>query len=197
MPLGDLAGIEGSLDGFGSGKQAEGVGDTDAGAANSLGDGGLGKTEFVDQLAVGGGFFQWGEIGPGDILDEGQLEHGARGRFLDDNGDGGEAGEPGGAPAALASDQHVAVALWTTRDDERLNDAVSTDRVGEGREGVGVKGDTRLVGIRLDGVDVDVETGGMGGFVGAGRDERTKPAAETALPGEGGARRGGDVAVGG
>ena len=80
VSLADLTRAERTLHAVGKGEQTEGIGDAGAGAADALGDGRLRQPEIVDELAVGGRLLQRREVGAHDILDQRQLQHGARGR---------------------------------------------------------------------------------------------------------------------
>ena len=58
MTLGDLASVERRLDSVGKEQQAKSVRDRDARTADSIRNIGLGQAKFVDELAVGRGFFE-------------------------------------------------------------------------------------------------------------------------------------------
>ena len=65
-----------------------------------------------------------------------------------------EPGQLGGAPAALAGDELVAVRS-DRADEDGLQDAMLADRRGELVERLLVEGQARLLGVRLDVVDRD------------------------------------------
>ena len=64
-----------------------------------------------------------------NVLDQRQLQHLRIGDILNDHRNFREPGELGGAPSALAGDDLVAVS--DVPDDQRLNDAVGTNRGGQ------------------------------------------------------------------
>src|SRR5262249_26121000 len=125
--------------------------------ADALGYAGLGQTEFVDELAIGDRFFERRQVGAHDVLDQRELQHRLRCRLFDDNGDDGEVRQPGCPPAPLPGNQGKAVAFLRAADDEGLDDAVDANRVGELLKFGGVETGPRLVRVRGDRVDVDVE----------------------------------------
>src|SRR5438105_15801982 len=61
----------------------------------------------------------------------------------------------GGPPAALAGDQLVATLLARANDD-RLQDALGADRVGEARGRIGVEPAARLTRVRVDRLEGEV-----------------------------------------
>src|SRR5882672_8050663 len=70
----------------------------------------------------------------------------------DDDGDAEQAGEPGGAPAALAGDDLKAIAGLAH--DDRLDDAVRLDRLRELLQSRIVGGDSRLKLVRREAIDI-------------------------------------------
>src|SRR5712691_3017820 len=70
----------------------------------------------------------------------------------DDDGDAEQAGEPGGAPAALAGDDLKAIAGFAH--DDRLDDAVRLDRLRELLQSRIVGGDSRLKLVRREAIDI-------------------------------------------
>ena len=107
MSLADLTRAERTLHAVGKGEQTEGIGDAGAGAADALGDGRLRQPEVVDKLAVGGRLLQRREVGA-HILDQRQLQHGARDGVLDDGGHRAQ-------PARRAARQRRSPAMRTNR----------------------------------------------------------------------------------
>ena len=85
----------------------------------------------------------------------------AVGDVLDDDRDAGELGALRGAPAALAGDDLIALArgqrAFDPADDDRLNDAVGLDRSRELVESRIVHVRARLILIRLELIDVDLD----------------------------------------
>jgi len=119
---------------LGKAQEPEGVGDGDAAFADAGGDIFLAEVELVDQLLVALGFLDGVEVLPLEILDQREFERGGVVGFADEDGDLGEAGELGGAPAAFAGNQLERIAA--TPDDEGLDDALFPDRVSQLLEGV-------------------------------------------------------------
>src|SRR3989442_12359098 len=70
----------------------------------------------------------------------------------DEDGDAEQAGEPGGAPAALAGDDLKAIAGLAH--DDRLDDAVRLDRLRELLQSRIVGGDSRLKLVRREAIDI-------------------------------------------
>lgn len=175
----DLAGGEAHADLGGEGEQAYGVGDGDATLADPLGDLFLGQGEFLKETLEGVGLFQWGEVFSLNVFDESDGEEIVVGEVRDHDGDGGEFGELGGAPASLAGDQGVG-AVGLALDEERLEDAVLADAGGQFLEGRGVHARTGLERVGFDLVDGEREWRGDGGRWGrlAGRDEGIQAAAK-------------------
>ena len=89
----------------------------------------LGEIEILDQLAVAERFLDWVEILALEIFDEGELENFAIVRFADEDGELGEAGDLGGAPATFTGDQFIRAVAGTN--DERLKNPLLFDGVSE------------------------------------------------------------------
>ncbi len=155
-------------------EQAQRVGDGRARLADALGDALLGEPELVDELAVGEGLVDRVEVGALDVLDERDLELVAIRELADERRDALEAREPGGAHAALAGDELVAVERLG--DEDRLQHAVLADARGELLEAGVVDVAPRLVRVRRDPGERDLDHGR--GRLRALRDQRGEPAAE-------------------
>lgn len=111
-------------------EQTQCVGDGGAGAADLLSDLFLGEFKFFGEAGVSTRLFDGIEAGALEVFDEGELKDLAVGSFADDDGKFVEAGFFGGAPAAFASDDFV-FSRGAFTDDERLDDALGADAVGE------------------------------------------------------------------
>jgi len=110
-------------------EQPERVGNHGAAFADFEGDLLLCELELLDQLRVTLGFLHRVEVLALQILDQGQLEHGAVVGFPHDDGHLGQAQKLGCAPAALTRDEfEMAVAF---ADDQGLNDALLADGISE------------------------------------------------------------------
>ena len=117
------------------------------------------QPELVDEHLVGARFLDRVEILALDVFDQRHLEASlllARVQLLDDDGDAMQARALRGAPAALAGDDLVPASLETTSDD-RLNDAVGLDRVRQFLEALVLHVAARLIVIRLEEVDIDLQ----------------------------------------
>ena len=107
-----------------------------------------------------------------------------RGDVLDDDRDFGELGALGGAPAALAGDDLVALArgerVLDPAHDDRLNHAVGLDRSREVVEARVIHVRARLIVIRLELIDVDLDRRARRGErVGRVGDQRAQSFAES------------------
>ena len=118
-------------------EQAQGIGHHGAALADLGGDFLLRELELLDELRVALGFLDRVEVLALQIFDERQFEHRAVVGLADDDGDFRQAEQLGGAPAAFAGDQfEMAVAF---ADDERLDDALFLDGIGQFAQGLGRK----------------------------------------------------------
>ena len=133
------------------------------------------EAEFVDQPPEASGGLDRVEVLPLQVLDERDLELGLIVQLADDGRDALEAGGRGRAQASLAGDEPVAVDRLG--DEDRLQDAVLADALGEGGQLRLVEASPGLVRVRADAVDRDV---GGSGLAGAPlRDQRREATAET------------------
>jgi hypothetical protein len=90
-----------------------------------------------------------------DVLNEGDFHEPVVGIVLNDDRNLGKAGKFGGAPAALSGDELVAGTGGA--DDQRLDNAVFADGLGEFLEAVGLEDGARLQGIGVDIADGNPE----------------------------------------
>ena len=123
--------------------------------ADALRDALLGEPELVDQLAVGERLVDRVEVRALDVLDERDLELVAVRELADERGDALEAREAGGAHAALAGDELVAVE--GLGDEDRLEHAVLADARRELLERRVVDAAARLVRVRRDARERDLD----------------------------------------
>lgn len=110
-------------------EQAQGIGDHGPALADFRGDIFLAELKGAHQFGVALCFFERIEVLALEILDECQFQHGAVVSFAEDDGDFLQAGELRGPPATFTGDQLEAVA--TLADDERLDDALFLDGIGQ------------------------------------------------------------------
>ena len=110
-------------------EQAEEVRDGGAVFAGAMADLVVAEVKFACEAFESQGGFDGVEVLALDVLDEGDFEEAVVGEFLNDDGDFGHSGELGGAPAAFAGHELVAVA--GAADHEGLDDAVGADGLGE------------------------------------------------------------------
>ena len=87
-------------------------------------------TIFRDQLLVTQGLFEWIEIGALYVFDDGDLQRRLVIHVPDNNRDLDQPSQLGGAPASLAGDDLVSVAVHRPHDD-RLHDTVLSNGAGE------------------------------------------------------------------
>ena len=114
------------------------------------------------QVAVGLGFLEGREVAALHVLDEREEKVVAvRDALAHDDGNLGEAREPGRAHAALARDDPVALAL--PRDEDGLEDPRPPDGPRELREAVVVEAAARLAAVRVEEIERDGAQGrGLG-----------------------------------
>ena len=139
---------ERGLDRGGELEQAEGVGDDGTGAADLLGDLLLRELELFAELRVSERFLDRVEVLALEVLDERELEHLAVGRGAFDDGSLGQPGQLRCAPTAFTGDELVHPA--DDPDDQRLDDALFADGIGELRQCRGREIFPRLERTRLD-----------------------------------------------
>ena len=157
-------------------EQADPVRDGRLRAADALRDFAEREAELVDEDGVRARLLDRGQLLARDVLDEAEQERVA---VVDGAHDGRNrlaARLARGTPAALARDDLVA-ADAARADEERLDDALLPHRVGEARRGLRLEPAARLLRVRVDRVDGDLEQ--LGRSRGAA-DQDFEAAAETA-----------------
>lgn len=150
MAFGDFLAEDAALDSLGEFEEAEGVGDGGARFADALGDGFLGEVKFFDESLVGDGAFHGGDVFALNVFDDGDFERGLAGGSSDDDGDGFESSDFGGAEAAFTGDEFELV-IAEGSDDEGLKDAEFSDGDGEFFEFFLVELGSRLARVGADG----------------------------------------------
>jgi len=151
---GELAGAEGVEKGRSQLEESEGIGDGGAAATDLLGDLFLGEFELGLELGVTGGFLKRIQVLALEVLDEGEFEDLAVGGGPFDDGNLGQAGEAGSTPATFAGDEFESFADGA--DDERLDDPLFADGVGEFAEGLLGEVAARLERAGNDAVEGDL-----------------------------------------
>jgi hypothetical protein len=137
-------------------EQAQQVGGGRARAPDGVGGLLVGHAELVDEALDAAGFFERVEVFALDVLDQ---RHGQRGLVRDlahQAGHAAQAGQLGGAPAAFAGDDLVALGVEEGADrahQDGLHDALRLDRGGQLFKGARVHARARLVlaGLQLGG----------------------------------------------
>ena len=107
------------------------------------------ERELVLEDRVRAGFLDRREVLARDVLDERKQKGVAIVGGADERGNGREAGRLGGAPTALARDQLIG-SVRDRPDDDRLDDTLNPDRLGEARERLGIEAPAWLEPVRPD-----------------------------------------------
>jgi hypothetical protein len=136
-------------------QKAQRVGDCGAVFSGALGDVLLGEVEFVGETLKGARLFDRIQVLALQVFDERHLERDFLGDLANDDGNARERRPLGGAPAAFTGDQLVAKP--NPPDYERLDDTAGTNRPGELLESLFAKAGTRLIGARVDEIDVELQ----------------------------------------
>jgi hypothetical protein len=136
-------------------EQAEHIGDRGPVFARTLRYLFMTELVFTCQAVEGLGDLNGIQILALDVLNEGDFHEAVVGIVLNDYRNLGKAGKFGGAPAALSGDQLVA--RTGGADDQRLDDAVFADGLGEFLEAVGLEDGARLQRIGVDIADGNPE----------------------------------------
>jgi hypothetical protein len=131
------------------------VGDRGAVLADRFGQRFLRHRAVVEQPSVGARFVNRVEVLALDVLDEGHLQQLLVGDLADDDRNAQQPGNLCGAPAALAGDDLEALA--DAPDDDRLDDAVGADRLGQLLERRLIHLGARLARVGHETVQVDLE----------------------------------------
>ncbi len=114
------------------------------------------SAELVEQHGVGARLLDRRQLLARDVLDQPEQQRVAVVGLADDGGDRRVAGLARSAPAALAGDDLVA-ARGARPHEQRLDDALAPDRLGEPGARLAVEALARLLRIRVDGVDRQLE----------------------------------------
>jgi hypothetical protein len=136
-------------------EEADGVGDCGAIFSGAFGDLLLGKVKLIGEALKGVGLLDWIEIFALEIFDERHLHCHTFRYVAHDDGYAVQLCALGRAPATFAGDKLIAAGA--AAHNERLNDAARTDRLRELFQGLFAEARARLIGARLDQVDVDVQ----------------------------------------
>ena len=145
----ERAGVDHLDDLVGQVEQPHGVRDVGPASSDSPCEDDAGHPEVVEQDGERPGLLDRAEVLADDVLDQRQLQRPRLvERVVDERRDGRLAGELGGAPAALAGDELIAV--LDRPDDDRLQHAALPDRVRQRGQRRLVEALARLSGIRAD-----------------------------------------------
>ena len=155
MTGGQAALFEEFLDRLFEFQQADGVCNGGAVFAGTFGDLLLGEVEFVGQALKCVCLLDGIEILALEVLDQRHFERHLITNVANDGGHTREAAALGSAPAALTSDQLIALA--DSANNERLYDAARPNRAGELFERLLAEARSRLIRARIDQVDVDLQ----------------------------------------
>jgi hypothetical protein len=135
-------------------QEAQRIGDGGAILSGALGDVLLSEIELVGEALEGARLFHGVQIFALEIFDEGHLKREFLRDLANNDGNARQRGPLRSTPAALAGDQLVSKADST--DDERLNDPTRPDRASKLLEGLLTKARSRLIGTRVDEIDIDL-----------------------------------------
>ncbi len=149
------------LDVFGQFQESHVIGEGGAVFPDAFGGLLLGELEACGVASVGFGAFDGVQIAAVDIFDECPLEHVLFFGAADDGGDGFESGELGGFAAAFAGDDLIPFSGGA--DEDRLDQAIGPDGVGEFLEFLGIPVDAGLMGVFCNGSERDFLKGVTGG----------------------------------
>ena len=146
----------------------------------------LSEPELVHQSAIGGGLLQRVQVRPLDVLHQRPFEHGLGGGLPHDGGHLFEAGQPGCPPAALSRDEGIGDVgpQGGAGDDQRLYHPVFANGGGQLRQRVGIEGMPRLMGIRPDRLNRDLNNARLFHFRWRGdarADQRAQATPQTTL----------------
>jgi hypothetical protein len=167
-------------------EQPQGVADRRPALAHAVGDLLMRQLEVVDQLPEGGGLLERSQVLPMEVLDQRLLHDGEVVGSPHQGGNRRQPGAAGRSPPPLAGDQLVAGGRLGGANQHRLQDTELLDACGQFGQRLFVEVHARLVRVRSDVADGDIDQDR--GVVAArrcrltGRDERAQPLAETATP---------------
>lgn len=136
-------------------QEADGVGDGGAVFAGALRDLFLRELKLIDEALKSVGLLNGIEILALQIFDEGHFECEFFGNIAQDDWHTTEASALGGAPTALTRDQLKTIGNFS--DDERLDDAARLNRARKFVERFFAEARARLIGARVDEIDIDVK----------------------------------------
>ena len=165
MPLREAALRDRGLDAWLQLEQAERVGDRRAGPTDARCDRFLGEPELIDELAVGVCLLHRVEVGTLEVLDERELQLLGIRELTDDRRDPFEANEP--------------VSLDRLGHENGLDDAVLENAVAEAPQRLFVDSPARLVGVRHDAANRDLDRSRRRRSLG---DKGRQSAAQTLVP---------------
>ena len=148
---GEAAVAQITLEGRREFEETERIGNDGTAFADFDGDLFLGELKLGNELRVTLGFFEGIEVFALQVFDQGEFEDGAVVGDAEDDRDFRQTEKLGRAPAAFAGDEFQMVAL--VADDERLDDALFLDGIGEFAEGFGRKIFARLERAGADAVE--------------------------------------------
>jgi hypothetical protein len=148
---GDAVLCEKKLDIGGQLQEAQHVSDGGSVFSGAAGDVFVAQLVLSMEAVEGLGDFDGIKIFALDVFDQADFKEVVVGGVLDDDGNFAQPGEAGGSPAAFTSDDFVAFADLT--DDQRLDDSVGFDGLGELTEAVWLKDGPRLEGVGINAVD--------------------------------------------
>ncbi len=143
------------LDFGGEPEQPEHIGDGRAVLSDPAGDLFLGHSKLENKLVVGLSFLNRVQVFALQIFDEGDLQGRMFARFAHDGGNSGQAGALRGTPAAFAGNQLEKSVVEGTNDD-RLNDTVLPDRIGQLVQPIFIEILARLMLVGEDSIDIDL-----------------------------------------
>ena len=155
MAGGEAAFLEKILDRRFEFQEADGVGNRGPIFSGAFGDLFLGELKFVNKTLKCVGLFDRVEIFALKILDEGHFEGQLFGHVAKNDRNVVKIGTLGGAPAAFASNQLVAIRDLTY--DKRLNDSARLYGARKFVESLLAEAGARLVGARVDQVNGNVQ----------------------------------------
>ena len=154
MALADPTVRHGLLHGRRRVEKPQRIGDRRPRAAHAAGDLFLGQTELVDQAAEGSRLVHRVEVGSLQVLDQSQAQLLLLIRRPNERRDAGQAGQPCRAQAALTGNQLIAA--FDGRHEDRLEQTVLADALGEVRESRFVELAPGLIGVGDHIVDRDL-----------------------------------------
>jgi len=160
----ELTGLDAFLHALVELLQAQQIADAGARTPDGLGNLLVGEAEVVDQAGNGTRLFERVQVLTLDVFNERDGGGGLVREVAHDPRHGLEAGDLGGAPAALAGDQFIT--LIHRAHHHGLDHALGAEGVGEFLQGVGIEMAPGLVAAAADAVDRQHAQGGAFFFLG-------------------------------